>query len=229
MSEKPMSVADYAAKREQENRPRRVAELSELEKAQLGPERVRAMLDSEQAQDAIAAKHKAAAEAAAQARAVVAKLPSWIAPRALGWDHKGQRVEIEADNPPMPLSDGRVLLRLTRRKPRPTPGTFGNVPVALSKLGADSQSLEPAEARWLACGGLIRVPSNKSVVVWCLHRPHGVAVSSEDLTKGYTLDAPRQFSSGYSGEMTIHFVNGPERNLLLSPGHYVALAELVDS
>ena len=229
MSEKYMSAAEYAAQREQESRPRRVAELSELEKAAIGPAGIRAMQDSENAQDAIAAKHKAAADAAAKERAVVKRLPAWIEPKALGWDHKGQRCEIESDNPPLPMQDGRVLLRLTRRRPRQTPGTMGNVPVALSKLGADAQSLEPAEGRWLAAGGLIRVPSNKSVVVWALHRPLGVSVASEDLSKGFTLDSPRSFASGYEGEITVHFCNGPERNLLLQPGHFVAVAELVDA
>lgn len=229
MSEKSMSAAEYLAQREQESRPRRVAELSELEKAQLGPERVRAMLDSESAQEAIAAKHRALADAAAAARAVVAKLPEWIAPKAVGFDHKGQKCEIESDNPPLPLQDGRVLLRLTRRRPRQTPNMVGNVGSALAKLGADSQSLEPGEARWMACGGLLAVPSNKSVVVWALHRPLGVSVASEDLSRGYTLDAPRQFGPGYSGEITVMFTNGPERNLLLQPGHYIAVAELVDS
>lgn len=229
MSEKSMSAAEYAAQREQESRPRRVSELSEIEKAAIGPAGIRAMQDSENAQDAIAAKHKAAADAAAKERAVVKRLPAWIEPKALGWDHKGQRVEVESDNPPLPMQDGRVLLRLTRRRPRQTPGTMGNVPVALSKLGADSQSFEPAEARWLAVGGLLRVPAGKSAVVWALHRPHGVAVNSEDLSKGFVLDGPRQYAGGYTGEITIHFVNGPERHLLLQPGAFVALVELIDA
>lgn len=231
MAEKnAMTAADYIAQREKESRPRRVAELSELERAQLGPAAVRALQDSEQAQDAIAEKHRAAADAAAKARAVVATLPSWIEPKAIGWDHRGQRVEVESENPPLPLGDGqRVLLRLTRRKPRPTPGTMGNVGSALSRLGADSQTFEPAESRWIACGGLLRVPAGKSAVVWALHRPVGVSVASEDLSKGYTLDAPRQYGPGFVGEITVHFCNGPERNLLLQPGHFVAVAELVDS
>lgn len=230
MAEKTvMTAAEYIAQREKESQPKRVAELTELERAQLGPAAVRAMQDSEQAQDAIAAKHKAMADVAAAARAVVAQLPEWIAPKAIGWDHRGQRIEVEADHAPLPLADGRVLLRLTRRKPRPTPNVSGNVPAALSRLGADSQSLEPGEARWLAVGGLLRVPSNKSVVVWALHRPLGVSVASEDLSKGFTLDSPRQYAAGYSGEITIHFTNGPERNLLLQPGHFVAVAELIDS
>lgn len=229
MSEKSTSVAEYAAQREQESRPRRVAELSEVEKAAIGPAGIRAMLDSENAQDAVAAKHKAAADAAAAARAVVQRLPDWIRPCAIGWDHRGQKIEIESDNPPLPLADGRVLLRLTRRRPRQTPGTTGNVGQALAKLGADSQTLEPAENRWLAVGGLIKVPSNKSVVVWALHRPVGVAVSSEDLSKGYVLDSPRQYSAGYEGEIMIRFVNPPERILQLSPGNFVAVAELVDA
>lgn len=230
MSEKSMmSAAEYAAQREQNSRPRRVSELSELEKAQIGPAGIRAMLDSENAQEAIAEKHKAAADAAAKARAVVATLPAWIEAKAYSWNHRGEKIEVESENPPLPLGDGRVLLRLTRRRPRQTPGTFGNVPVALSKLGADAQSLEPAEGRWLAAGGLIRVPSNKSVVVWALHRPLGVSVASEDLSKGFTLDSPRSYAAGYTGEVTIHFTNGPERNLLLQPGHFVALVEVVDA
>ena len=106
---------------------------------------------------------------------------------------------------------------------------MGNVGSALAKLGADAQSLEPAEGRWLAAGGLIRVPSNKSVVVWALHRPLGVSVASEDLSKGFTLDSPRSYAAGYEGEVTVHFTNGPERVLQLGPGNFIAVAELVDA
>lgn len=225
MTEKPaMTAEQYIAQREKESQPRRVSELTELEKAAIGPAGIRAMLDSEQARDAIAAKHKALADAAAAARAVVAQLPSWIAPKAISWDHRGQKIEVEADHAPLPLADGRCLLRLTRRMPRPTP----NVGFVLAKLGADSQTLAPAESRWLAVGGLITVPVGKSVVVWCLHRPVGVALNDADLSRGYTLDAPRQYGPGYEGEITVHFHNDPQRILQLSPGHLVAIAELVD-
>lgn len=228
MAEK--TVEQYHAEKELASRPRRVSELTELERAQLGPAAVRAMQDSEQAQDSIAQKHAAAAAAAAKEKAIVATLPEWISPKAIGWNHLGQRVEVEADHPPLPLSDGRVLLRLTRRKPRPTPGTMGNVGTVAAKLGSDSQTLEPGEARWLAVGGLIRVPPGKSVVVWCLHRPAGASLNDADLSKGFVLDAPRQFGAGYVGEITIAFANSPEpaRILQLSPGHYIAVCELVD-
>lgn len=227
MTEKPVkTVAEYLAERERASQPKRVAELSELERAQLGPAAVRAMLDSENARESIAQKHAAAAEAAAKARAVVATLPAWIEAKAIGWDHRGQKIEVEADHAPLPIGDGRVMLRLTRRMPRPSAATGGFV---LARLGADSQIFSPAEVRWLACGGLIKVPVGKSVVVWCLHRPVGVALNDADLSKGFTLDAPRQYGPGYEGEITIHFHNGPEQILQLSPGHFVAIAELVDA
>ena len=227
MAEK--SVAEYTAEKEIASRPKRVAELTELERAQLGPDRIRAMQDSEQAHDFIEQKNKAAAEAAAKARAVVAQLPEWVRPRALGYDHKGQRVEVECEQPPLPLADGRVLLRLTRRKPRPTPNTTGNVGAAMAKLGADSQILEPAECRWLAVGGLFRVPAGKSIVIWALHRPKGVSLNDADLSRGYILDAPQQLGQGFEGEVLVRFCNGPEHILQLGPGHYIAIAELVDA
>lgn len=223
------TAADYYAEQARASVPKRVAELSELEKAALGPAAVRAMKDSEQAREFIAAKHKTAAEAAAAARAVVATLPEWITPKAISWDHKGQKIEVEADHAPLPLSDGRILLRLTRRAPRPTPGTLGNKGPALMKLGADSQTLEPCEQRWVAVSGLFKVPAGKSVVIWALHRPQGVALSSEDLSKGFTLDCPRQLGPGYEGEALVHFHNDPQRILQLAPGHFIAVAELVDA
>lgn len=228
MTEKPVKTAEeYIAERAAAAEPRKVSSLSELERAQLGPAAVRAMQAREDMLAHVAEKHAAAAAAAAKDRAVVATLPSWIEAKAIGWDHRGQKIEVESDNPPLPLGD-RVLLRLTRRMPRPTPNMTGNVGSALAKLGADSQTFSPAESRWLACGGLIKVPVGKSVVVWCLHRPLGVALNDADLSKGYTLDAPRQYAAGYEGEITVLFHNGPERILQLGPGHFVAIAELVD-
>lgn len=226
MAEK--TVAEYTAEREAASRPKKVAELTELERAALGPAAVRAMQDSEDAQAFIEQKNKAAAEAAAKARAALGQLPAWVTPKAIGWDHKGQRCEVDSEHPPLPLADGRVLLRLTRRKPRPTPNTTGNVGVALAKLGADSQTFEPAECRWIAVGGLFRVPQNKSVVIWALHRPKGVALNDADLGKGFILDAPQQLGPGYEGEALVRFCNGPEHILQLVPGHYCAVAELVD-
>lgn len=227
MSEK--SVSEYIAEKEQAARPKRVAEMSELEQAQLGPAAIRALLDSEAAHDAIAAKHAEAAASAAKARAALDQLPSWVAPKALGQDHRGQRVEVEADHPPLPLADGRVLLRLTRRKPQQSSNMVGNIGPALAKLGADAQTLAPAEARWLACGGLLRVPANKAIVVWALHRPAKVALTDPDLSRGFVLDSPRQYGAGYEGEILINFPNTPEQILQLSPGHFIGLAELVES
>lgn len=227
MSEK--TVAEYIAEREAASRPKKVAELTELEKAQLGPAAVRAMEDSEAAQAFIEQKNKAAADAAAKARAVVAQLPEWVRPKAIGWDHKGQRVEVESEHPPLPLDGNRVLLRLTRRKPRPTAGTFGNVGAALAKLGADSQILEPAESRWLAVGGIFKAPAGKSIVIWALHRPKGVSLNDTSLDKGYILDAPQQLGQGFEGEVLVRFQNPPEQILQLSPGQFIGLAELVDA
>jgi hypothetical protein len=226
MAEK--SAAEYLAEKEIASRPKRVAELSEIERAALGPAAIRAMEDSENARDSIDAKHKAAAEAAAKARAIVAQLPEWVRPRALGYDHRGQRIEVECDHPPLPLADGRVLLRLTRRKPRPTPNTTGNVGAALAKLGADSQTFEPAESRWLAVGGIFKAPPGKSIVIWALHRPAKVALNDADLSKGYVLDSPQQLGPGYEGEALVRFQNTPEQILQLIPGHFCAVAELVD-
>lgn len=226
MAEK--TVAEYTAEREAASRPKKVAELTELERAQLGPAAVRAMQDSEDAQAFIEQKNKAAAEAAAKARAALGQLPAWVTPKAIGWDHKGQRCEVDSEHPPVPMQDGRVLLRLTRRKPRPTPNTTGNVGAALAKLGADSQVLEPGECRWIAVGGLFRVPAGKSIVVWALHRPKGVSLNDADLSRGFILDAPQQLCGGYEGEVLIRFQNTPEQILQLALGHFVAVAELVD-
>ena len=57
------------------------------------------MQDSEQAHDFIEQKNKAAAEAAAKARAVVAQLPEWVRPRALGYDHRASGSRWSASTP----------------------------------------------------------------------------------------------------------------------------------
>ena len=227
MTEK--TVAEYTAEREAASRPKKVAELSEIERAALGPAAVRAMQTREDMLAHVAEKQAAAAAAAAKSAAIIAQLPEWVRPKAIGYDHKGQRIEVECDNPPLPVDGNRVLLRLTSRKPRPTPGTTGNVGAALAKLGASSQILEPSECRWIAAGGLFKVPPGKSIVIWALHRPAKVALSDSDLSKGYTLDAPQQLCAGYEGEVLVRFQNTPEQILQLGLGCFVAIAELIDS
>ena len=230
MSEK--SAVEYMLERERAAQPKRVAALTEIERAALGPAALRAMLDSEQARDSIDEKNRAAAATAAAARAELGKLPSWIQPKQIGYDHKNLPVELEADHAPLALGDGRVLLRLTQRRPRVTPGQIGGGSyVAVAKLGASVHSLEPGESRWLACGGLLKVPAGKSVVVWALHRPAKVALNDPDLSRGFILGNPRQYGPGYVGEIVVNFANAPDMGqmLQLSLGQYIALAELVES
>ena len=124
---------------------------------------------------------------------------------------------------------GACCCASTRRKPRPTPGTTGNVGAAMAKLGPDSQTLEPAEVGWLAVGGIFRAPPGKSIVIWALHRPKGVSLNDADLSRGYILDGAAAARARLRRRSALSASRIPGADPAAGAGHFIALAEPVDA
>ena len=230
---KERELAAHQAKIAAAAEVKKYTDLTEAEQARLSPEERRNL----QFRDAV---NEQSAERLSTLRAMEAKrlagiqpgaLPSWIKAKGYEWDHRGTKVEADCANPPHALPDGRVLLSLTSRKFKTSPNLSGNVGAALAKMNASGQSLEPTEQRWLAVGGILDVPEGKSVSVWAIHKPGigGPGHNDAGIIRGCVLDAPRLYTAGYRGEITVLFHNSPDHIMQLSAGAFVAVAELVDA